>query len=177
MGTPKGLLSLPGASEPIIDALVRSGREAGLDPQLVGDAIPYAHLAAGVPRIDDDPRGGGPLAGLRAAVRQASELGYPRLIVVACDMPYVTSETLTYISAHPSRATVLAARRGHHSPWEPMLARYDAARLAPVLDEAIARGLRSFQKLFALIEVETLPLTRAIARALEDWDSPEDLAR
>lgn len=177
MGTPKGLLSVPGASEPIIDALVRCGREAGLEPLLVGDAIPYAQLAAGVPRIDDDPPGAGPLAGLRAAIRHASQLGYPRLIVVACDMPYVTSETLANIAAHPSRAAVLAARRGNHWPWEPMLARYDVARLAPVLDEAIAEGLRSFQKLFALMEVEALPLTRAIASALEDWDTPEDLAR
>jgi cyclic pyranopterin phosphate synthase len=177
MGTPKGLLALPGASEPIIDALVRSGREAGVEPVLVGDAMPYGQLAAGVQRVDDDPVGAGPLAGLRASVRHASETGFSRLIAVACDMPYVTSETLAYIAAHPSRATVLAARHGLQSPWEPLLARYDAARLSPVLDEAIDRGLRSFQKLFTLIDVEALPLTPGIARALEDWDTPEDLAR
>jgi molybdopterin-guanine dinucleotide biosynthesis protein A len=177
MGTPKGLLELPGASEPIIDALVCSGRQAGFEPVLVGDAMPYAQLAAGVPRIDDDPPGAGPLAGLQAAVRHASQSGFSRLIVVACDMPYVTSRTLAYIAAHPSPAPVLAARRGHDSPWEPMLARYDTARLAPVLDEAIAGGLRSFQQLFAQIEVEALPLTPGIARALEDWDTPEDLPR
>ena len=145
MGTPKGLLELPGGSEPIIDAIVRFGREAGLESVLVGDATPYAQLAAGVPRIDDEPLGAGPLAGLQAAVRHASRSGLSRLIVVACDMPYITSETLAFVAEHPSRAPVLAARRGHRSPWEPMLARYDAARLAPVLDEAIARGLRSFQ--------------------------------
>jgi molybdopterin-guanine dinucleotide biosynthesis protein A len=114
---------------------------------------------------------------LNAAIRHASQSGFSRLVAVACDMPYVSSETLAQIAAHPSRAPVLAARRGDDSPWEPMLARYDTARLLPVLDQAIVGGLRSFQKLFALLKVEALPLTQGILRALEDWDTPEDLTR
>jgi len=98
MGEHKGLLSIPGSAEPIVEALVRRGREAGFEPVLVGDA-----------------------------------------------------------------------------PWEPMLARYDAVRLADPLAEAISRGETSFQKLFASIEVEALPLREAVERALEDWDRPEDL--
>jgi molybdopterin-guanine dinucleotide biosynthesis protein A len=58
-----------------------------------------------------------------------------------------------------------------------MLARYDAARLAAPLAEAISRGERSFQGLFASIEVEELPLSEAVEQALEDWDRPGDLLR
>jgi molybdopterin-guanine dinucleotide biosynthesis protein A len=58
-----------------------------------------------------------------------------------------------------------------------MLARYDAARLADALADAISQGQRSFQKLFASIEVEALPLTPAVERALRDWDTPDDVAR
>jgi hypothetical protein len=58
-----------------------------------------------------------------------------------------------------------------------MLARYDALQLADVLGDAISQGARSFQRLFASIEVEALPLTPAIERALEDWDTPDDIAR
>ena len=177
MGRHKGLLPVPGGSAPILEELVRRGRAAGLDPVLVGDATPYEHLAAGVMRVDDDPQGAGPLAGLQAALRHATRAGSSQVIAIACDMPYVTSEVLVQVCEHPTEAIVVAPRRGPNAPWEPMLARYDAVQVADVLADAISGGQRSFQKLFASIEVEALPVTPAIERALEDWDSPEDIAR
>lgn len=176
MGKHKGLLLVPGTSEPIVQALVRRGREAGFDPVLVGAAAPYSHLAQGVPRLDDEPPGAGPLAGLHAALRHARSSGRSRLVAVACDMPYVDAEALEQIRDHQSEAPALAPRRRADAPWEPMLARYDAV-LADILADAISRGERSFQKLFAAIEVEPLPLTAALERALDDWDRPEDLTR
>lgn len=177
MGEHKGLLPVPGGAEPIVEALVRRAREAGFDPLLVGDATPYAHLAEGVIRVEDDPPGAGPLAGLQAALRHALNTGRSRFVTVACDMPYVTPEALQQVRDHQSEAPVVAPRRGPDAPWEPMLARYDAARLADALAEAISQGQRSFQKLFASIEVEAPPLTPAIDCALRDWDTPEDVAR
>lgn len=177
MGEHKGLLPVPGGAEPIVEALVRRAREAGFDPLLVGDATPYAHLAEGVIRVEDDPPGAGPLAGLQAALRHALNTGRSRFVTVACDMPYVTPEALQQVRDHQSEAPVVAPRRGPDAPWEPMLARYDATRLADALAEAISQGQRSFQKLFASIEVEAPPLTPAIDCALRDWDTPEDVAR
>ena len=177
MGEHKGLLPIPGGAEPIVEALVRRAREAGFDPLLVGDATPYAHLAADVRRIADDPAGAGPLAGLQAALRHALSTGRSRVVTVACDMPYVTPEALQQVRDHRSEATVVAPRGGPGAPWEPMLARYDAARLTDALAAAISQGQRSFQKLFASIEVEALPLTPAVERALRDWDTPDDVAR
>jgi len=177
MGEHKGLLPIPGGAEPIVEALVRRAREAGFDPLLVGDATPYAHLAEDVMRIADDPAGAGPLAGLQAALRHALSTGRSRVVTVACDMPYVTPEALQQVRDHRSEATVVAPRGGPDAPWEPMLARYDAARLTDALADAISQGQRSFQKLFASIEVEALPLTPAVERALRDWDAPDDVAR
>jgi len=177
MGEPKGLLSIPGSSEPILEALVRRGREAGFETVLVGEATPYAQLAEGVPRLADDPPGAGPLAGLHAALRHASLTDRSQLVAIACDMPFVSPEALAQVRDHRSGAIVVAPKRAADAPWEPMLARYDAARLADPLAEAISGGERSFQKLFASIEVEALPLSEAVARALEDWDRPEDLVR
>jgi molybdopterin-guanine dinucleotide biosynthesis protein A len=177
MGQPKGLLSIPGSSEPILEAQVRCGRDAGFETVLVGDATPYGQLADGVPRLDDDPLGAGPLAGLHAAVRHALKSNGSRLIAIACDMPFVSPEALAEARDHVSSAVVVAPKRAPAAPWEPMLARYDAARLAEPLADAISRGVSSFQKLFASIEVEALPLSDAVARALEDWDHPQDLPR
>jgi molybdopterin-guanine dinucleotide biosynthesis protein A len=175
MGEPKGRLPAPESSEPILEVLALRGREAGFDLALVGDAAPYADLAAGVPRIEDDPPGAGPLGGLHGALRHAVRENHPVVVAIACDMPYVTVEALTRLSSHPSGALVLAARRDQHAPWEPMLARYDAARLVDVLAVAIANGERSFQGFFASIEVDPLPLGAEIERALQDWDTPEDI--
>jgi molybdopterin-guanine dinucleotide biosynthesis protein A len=177
MGVHKGLLPVPGGSEPILDALVRRGREVGLLPVLVGEATPYDQLARGVARIDDEPPGAGPLAGLHAALRHALRAGSSQVIAIACDMPHVSPEALRQVRDQASDAPVVAPRRGTDAPWEPMLARYDAARLADLVEQAIVQGRRSFQQLFSLAEIEPLPLSSAIERALEDWDTPQDVAR
>lgn len=175
MGTDKGLLVMPRGAETILEALVQRGREAGLDPVLVGEARPYAHLVPDVSRIDDDPPGAGPLAGLHAALRHTMRANATSMIAVACDMPYVSVDALVAVRDHPSERAVLAPRRTVDAPWEPMLARYDAARLIDLVDAAISRGQRSFQALFAELEVEPMPLSPTIERALRDWDTPGDL--
>ena len=177
MGTDKGLLPMPGTGEPIVEALVRVAREAGFEPVLVGAAEPYSDLAEGVARLVDDPPGAGPLAGLHAALRHALRTGRHQLIAVACDMPHLSREPLERLRNHRSSAVVVAPRRSAEAPWEPMLARYDALRLSDTLRDAISRGERSFQKLFASIDVDELPLSDAVERALDDWDHPEDVSR
>jgi molybdopterin-guanine dinucleotide biosynthesis protein A len=177
MGTPKGLLPLPDGTEPTLEALVRVGRQLGLQVALIGNAMPYRHLARGVARVDDDPPDGGPLAGLRAAARHALRTGHSHLVTVACDMPRLTAGALEQACRHPSDAAVLAPRRGADGPWEPMLARYDAARLADVLDEATVRKARSFQKLFTMLEMAALPVDPLVDAALRDWDTPADIGR
>jgi molybdopterin-guanine dinucleotide biosynthesis protein A len=177
MGEHKGLLRVPGGSEPILAALVRRGRDSGLLPVLVGEAAPYEHLARDVARIADDPPGAGPLAGLHAVLRHALKAGRSHVIAIACDMPHVSLEALRQLRDHASDAAVVAPRRGNDAPWEPMLARYDAARLVDLVEQAIQTGQRSFQELFSSVLIEPLPLGPAIERALEDWDTPEDVAR
>jgi len=175
MGRPKGRLLVPGSSQTIVETLVARGRSAGMQPLLVGEASVYADLVTDVERLADEPPGAGPIAGLHAALRLAVSRGTPQILAVACDMPYVSSELMASLSAHASSAPVLAARRGERGPWEPMLARYAAPQVLPVLVEAIDEGCRSFQQLFRRLEVEPLPWTPELERALHDWDRPEDL--
>lgn len=175
MGKDKGLLITPGGAETILEALVQRGLDAGLDPVLVGEATPYERLVPDVLRIDDDPPGAGPLAGLHAALRHTLRADAPSMIAVACDMPYVSVDALVAVRDHPSERAVLAPRCAADALWEPMLARYDAARLADLVDAAISRGRRSFQAFFEEVEVAPMPLSPTIERALRDWDTPDDL--
>ena len=175
MGTPKGLLEAPAGGLPILEHLVSLGPKLGLEVVLVGNATPYLSLARGVPRIADDPPGAGPLAGLHAALRYAVGKQHDHVIAVACDMPFVSVDALTELVEHPSAAAVIAACRAPEGPWEPMLARYDARRLLGPVGATLAQGQRSFQRLFASLEVEPLRLSPAVDRALRDWDTPEDI--
>ena len=171
-GRAKGLLSAPDTGEPLVERLVSLGRRLGLSPVLVGAAGPYEGLALGVPRLDDSPAGIGPLGGLGALLEHA---GPGRVVAIACDMPGVSAEALRQLLAHAPEVAVVAARRGPDAPWEPLFARYDAARVRPVLAGAVADGVRSFQRLFAQLEVEALPLEPSVEEALVDWDTPEDV--
>lgn len=153
-GAPKGLLVGP-TGETLLARLTRVASAVG-EVIVVGDASAY-----GVASIPDDPPGIGPLGGLRALLSGGSA------IAVACDMPYVEVEHLRALAEHPSAASIVAARR--QGLWEPFFARYDASVLG-----AITSSERSFQRLFAKLS----PVELAIdPRALDDWDTPDDLAR
>jgi molybdopterin-guanine dinucleotide biosynthesis protein A len=89
-------------------------------------------------------------------------------------MPYVTAAVLGDLWAQPA-APVVAARRTPDGPWEPLLARYQAPDVAPVLRQALAAGERSFQALLARLEVHPWVPAGEAARALDDWDRPEDV--
>lgn len=171
-GQPKGRLPSPSTGEPLVVALATAGRAAGLTPVLVGDASAYVDLLVDVPRVPDDPSGVGPLGGLAALLDHVGE-GYA--VAVACDMPRVTAHVLQRVLLHPASAPVVAPRRAPDAPLEPLLARYDAAAVAPVLAHALAEGVRSFQALFARLHVAVLPTDDALAEALVDWDHPDDM--
>ncbi|NOY94626.1 MAG: molybdenum cofactor guanylyltransferase [Deltaproteobacteria bacterium] len=169
---PKGRLLTPGGDRPLLDALVEAGRAAELECVLVGDASPYEDLARGVPRLADDPAGRGPLGGLRALLMHA---GATPALTVACDMPHVGVEALLELRDAASRAAIVSPRRAEDAPWEPLFSRYDAPRVLPAIDQALASDRRSLQKLFRRLEVEELPLTAAVLQALGDWDTPDDV--
>ena len=171
-GRPKGLLTALDTGEALVVRTLRVLREAGLAPVLVGDASPYRALVTGVEEIADDPPDIGPLGGLAALVARG---GGGRVIAVACDMPWVSVGALRALAGHPSRAPVVAARRAGDAPWEPFFARYDGARVAPVLGALIADGKRSFQRLFAALTVDMIDL--GDARVITDWDTPEDVEK
>ncbi len=163
-GHPKGLLAAPDTGEALVVRAVRLARELGATPVLVGDAHAYDLVRCDVSVVCDDPPGVGPLGGLCGLLAFA----------LACDMPFVTLDDLRALAvAHPGAACV-AARRSDDAPWEPFFARYDAPRVLPVVRAAIAAGDRSLQRVMERAGAQSLARD---ARALDDWDTPDDVSR
>jgi len=57
-------------------------------------------------------------------------------------MPHVSKGAIEKLLAHAPEAAVVAPRRDEGAPWEPLFARYDPARVRPVVEAAAADGVR-----------------------------------
>lgn len=173
-GYPKGLLAAPGTGEPLVARLARIARATGLEVICVGRAEAYRGALPDVPFIADAPGIAGPLAGLRALLVHVHP--HP-VIALACDLPFLEQPLLERLAHAPTLAPVASVRRAEGAPWEPFFARYQSAQVLPVLDAALAQGVRAFQALFAKLRVSALVLDDGERAQLRDWDSPGDMAR
>ena len=163
----KARLRAPDSGEPLLERLLRLGRDTGCECLVVGGDAPR-----GVVRLADEPSGIGPIGGLQALLTHAGER--PAL-ALACDMPYVSAALLRRLLQTETCALVISPRDPRTGKWQPLFARYDAPRVAPLLRAAIASGVRSFQTFLRSIEVAELELDEAERRLLRDWDEPRDL--
>jgi molybdopterin-guanine dinucleotide biosynthesis protein A len=169
-GRPKGLLEVGG--ETIVARWRRVFEELSVPCVLVGDYEPYRRI--GLPIIGDDPSATGPLAGLIAFLEYlTTETDAPwNGVVVACDMPYVSSSLVRKLVAAPS-AVVVAPRVD--DLWQPFFARYDAPRALEAARSFASRGERKLQRLLDELGASELALDDDERRELRDWDTPEDV--
>ena len=179
-GVPKGNLLFEGRS--ILDRTLESCRAAALGAgsdgagashlYLVGDSSAYA--ASGVLRLADDPKGMGPMGGLRALLREAARLGLPA-VALANDLPFLTARLLERLCFESAEAAALAPRENQR--WQPLFARYLPDVVLPELDAALAQQRTSLQTLFDRLGTRAvgLELSGAEWQALRDWDRPSDM--
>jgi len=172
-GLAKGLLPAPGGQEPLVTRLARLATELGCEPVLVGSDARYQAALPSLRTLADVPPEVGPLGGLGGLLRAARG---GSALAIACDMPLVSRALLERLLREAPAADVLAPRSAS-GPWEPLCARYHADRVGAQLAQALAEGVRSFQQLFARLDVAELELEPAARGELVDWDSPEDIAR
>jgi molybdopterin-guanine dinucleotide biosynthesis protein A len=166
-GLAKGLMRAPSGTT-IVDRWREILDSFSIPAVLVGAHPAYLHL--GIPLVDDEPAGIGPLGGLVALLRRA---GSGRALALAGDMPFVSRSLIARLLSDGENGPVRAFRRG--SRWEPLCASYDAARVLPIAVARAASGLLSLQGLLDEAGAVSLPLARSEERELRDWDSPDDL--
>jgi len=137
---------------PLALSVAEQVRAAAGSVVLVGSPAKYAHL--GLQVIADSVSGAGPLAGLTAALQHTKAESN---LVVACDMPYVTSEFLSFLLAAASRRDpdILLPVDRKFRP-QPLCAVY-ARRCRPAIDSALTKGLRKMTDAFETLRVLRMP--------------------
>lgn len=172
-GVAKGLLTAREGDETLVERTRRIGMLARFERfVLVGPParlLPYARLSfeALTDREDID----GPLAGLSALCAHERS----PFVLVGCDMPSLDHAVLDRLADGSATHAIIAPRDQDTRRWQPLLAWYSPARVAPALDEAISDGARSFQRAFSLMDCVEFVLSDQERACLEDWDAPEDV--
>jgi molybdopterin-guanine dinucleotide biosynthesis protein A len=174
MGSDKALLPLAG--KPLIEHLLTRVGDMG-DDILVTTNQPQDYAFLGIRSVPDPVPGKGALNGLHTAVNAAHGSS---VLVLACDMPFVSRPLLEHLVSLASRADVVVPR--HEGHFEPLHALYDKHSCLPAIETALAAGekrLISFYPQVHVLSVEGAELSRLDPRGLSFFNinTPEALAQ
>jgi molybdopterin-guanine dinucleotide biosynthesis protein A len=109
----------------------------------------------GLPWRADGRPGCGPLAGLATGLRWAIELERSGILVLACDLPLVTSALMTAILEGASGDVDAVVPEDHAGEPQPLCAWYDTSALR-VVEARLDGGEHSMHGLLAELRVRTL---------------------
>lgn len=125
---------------------------------------------AGLPQIVDRQPGIGPIAGISAALLEHPKAAW---LVLACDLPFLTEQTLQHLIAHRDAHKVATAYRSAHDGLpEPLCAIWEPGAREPVL-AYIASGKQCPRKF--LINADTALLDLPERAALDNVNTREEL--
>jgi len=149
-GRDKGALVVDGRT--IFDRQVAELSQIAREILLVGGTNSDKHAPAVTPIADLMP-GCGPLGGLHAALTAAKN---HVVIVIACDMPYVSAPFLAYLASLASEpagftAVVPQTERGYH----PLCAAYTRAVIEPI-ERRLAAGRLTMTDLLADVRLRVV---------------------
>lgn len=148
MSRDKALLELDGV--PLVVRTARLVESVAGAATVVGPAEHFAGL--GLRAIEDDRPGYGPLGGIATALRASRA---PWSLIVACDLPYLTSEWLTFLVERALAARADAVLPMNALGAEPLCAMYHQ-RCEPVIRAALDRGTRKVTDGLAELRVESI---------------------
>jgi molybdopterin-guanine dinucleotide biosynthesis protein A len=124
---------------------------------------------AGLPQVVDRQPGIGPIAGISAALLEHPKAAW---LVLACDLPFITEQTLRHLIAHRDPQKVATAYRSAHDGLpEPLCAIWEPTAREPVL-AYIASGKQCPRKF--LINASTALLDLPQRAALDNVNTREE---
>jgi molybdopterin-guanine dinucleotide biosynthesis protein A len=176
-GMPQGLALVDGIR--IADRALRALRGATERQVVVANDARAERWFPSMPIVPDSEEGLGPLQGLRTALAAAA--GDP-VLVVAWDMPFVTTALLSMLRAEgESGASAVVPVAGTPERAAPLCAYYDSAALA-ACDALLERGERRAAALYEalpgarMVDAHALGALGDPRRLLLSVDTLEDLA-
>jgi len=148
MGRDKAWLELDG--RPMIQRVIEQLLLVVPSVTVIANDPEYDRL--GLPVVADLNQAVGPLEAIRVAL--ASSLA-PSVLLVACDLPFVTAELFGFLvgRAEGNQATVPCSSGGQ---LEPLCSVYSTEALEPVT-ELIKSGERKVSRLFDLVRTRVIP--------------------
>jgi molybdopterin-guanine dinucleotide biosynthesis protein A len=153
-GQPKALEAVGG--ELIAVRAINALREAAGRVVLVANEFD-TYRALGLDMRSDLRPGLGVLGGIHTAVCWAEEVGYPGVLVDACDMPFLSAELLGQLVRDASHDEVVAPASESRRGLEPLCAWYGCG-CREAIEAALDRGDRHVISFFDDVPVRTLPL-------------------
>ena len=178
-GVAKGLLRVPDGTETLIERLVtqcvRAAPEATL--LLVGQSEAYAGLV--LPQLQDTPAGVGPIGGLRALLLRAHADASEFALALACDLPFLDDSLISTLLLPFSELAPAARVPFVGGRLQPLAAAYAPAATLSAVDRSLALGKHALMSVLDQLgsQLERVEFDAERARALRDWDTPEDIGR
>jgi len=137
-------------------------------------SVRSTHAAEGVrstlPQIVDGELGSGPIAGIAAAQAAHPDVAW---LAVACDLPFLSDDTVSHLVARRGVHPVTAYRSAHDGLPEPLCAIYEPATRAAIV-EFIGTGKYCPRKFIIGTGVPLVGLPEPAA--LDNVNTPEELA-
>ena len=164
MGSDKAMLPLRG--RPLILDTADALRGRFSETFIVGGRA-GAYAFTGLPSYPDRVRGGGPLAGIAAALAVSS---LDTLFVVACDIPDLDFDLIDRLLCAPQEYACAVPRVGEDR-FEPLFAVYRKSAL-PAMDAALASCRFGVHSLFSRLSAYYVDLPAGI----RNLNTPEDVA-
>lgn len=125
-----------------------------------------------LPRLPDIPGVSGPLAGILTAMRWQPHTSW---LVLACDLPLATGNTLRWLLADRKPGTWAILPQSHSGRYEPLLAYYDY-RIIALLDDLAIRENYRLAHLAGHSKVATPMIPAHLQRDFTNINSQTELA-
>jgi molybdenum cofactor guanylyltransferase len=172
MGTDKAFVMLDGRT--LLARALQLCRTVAQDVRIVGDAKKFAPFA---PVVEDLFPGCGPLGGIHAALR-ASQRDFN--LVLAVDLPFVTSAILRFLVAEAKASGALVTVPRAAGRWQPLCAVYRPA-FADLAEKALSDGRWKIDSLFSAAAAHAVEEDRLLAagfspQAFRNLNTPAELA-
>jgi molybdopterin-guanine dinucleotide biosynthesis protein A len=168
MGRDKALLPLD--DKTLLDHVIASMQQ--VFPQVI-ISVRAPRDGVGLSQVCDKQTGSGPLAGLVAGL---TKVDTPWAFVVACDMPYISSQLIEFIGKYRNkRQAVVPVVGGYPQP----LAAFYSVSCLDVIRKALAgqdKSLRCVLRQLDVCYVDEAEMNDIVLRSFVDLDTPEDYA-